>query len=228
MSVGEFLYRVSVCLSLIVGRVCVCHSTVLDCAVAPSHSGIKVVGRIFAVIHANSSAHQIAVPRMCSLPSVCTTLGTHAQQGLRYLVRFCLSVCLLPQFCLSVRPAVCYRIFCHHAQGDNKRVIPIGSALHWLDVKFGDVRKSTAFKSYGVKPSQKAIMQMNTGLPRPHPIALCILKAQEVATKGVYRNAPRAHLPVPCMHSWPRVCTLVLFIFYLLVSSHFYILICLS
>ena len=45
-------------------------------------------------------------------------------------------------------PFLCHHVFCHYAQGDNKRVIPIGLALHWLDFKF---RKSTAFKSYGVK-----------------------------------------------------------------------------
>ena len=34
------------------------------------------------------------------------------------------------------------------------------------------------------KPSEKGTMQIYTGLPQP--LALCILKAQEVATKGVY------------------------------------------
>ena len=47
--------------------------------------------------------------------------------------------------------SVCYHVFCHHVQGDNKRAIPIGSALHWLDFKFGDFRKITVFENYAVK-----------------------------------------------------------------------------
>ena len=30
-------------------------------------------------------------------------------------------------------------------------------------------------------------MQISTGLPPPRPLALCVLEAQEVTTKGVYR-----------------------------------------
>ena len=37
------------------------------------------------------------------------------------------------------------------------------------------------------KPSEQANMLISTGLPRPGPLALCILKAQKVTTKGVYR-----------------------------------------
>ena len=47
--------------------------------------------------------------------------------------------------------SVCYYVFGHHEQWDNKRAIPKGSALHWLDYEFGEFRKSTAFKTYGVK-----------------------------------------------------------------------------
>ena len=46
--------------------------------------------------------------------------------------------------------SVCYHVFCHHAQRHNKRAMVNGSALHWLDFKFGEFRKSTAFKGYGV------------------------------------------------------------------------------
>ena len=35
--------------------------------------------------------------------------------------------------------------------------------------------------------SEKANMLIRTGLSRAGPFALCILKAQEVTTKGVYR-----------------------------------------
>ena len=60
-------------------------------------------------------------------------------------------------FCHSVRPSVrlsvsvCYHVFCHYAQQGGQRAIPTGSVPHWLDFKKGDFRKSTAFKSYGVK-----------------------------------------------------------------------------
>ena len=52
---------------------------------------------------------------------------------------------------LSVRPSVCYHVFCHYAQQGGQKAIPTGSVPHWLDLKNGDFRKSTAFKSYGVK-----------------------------------------------------------------------------
>ena len=68
------------------------------------------------------------------------TLGALAQRGLLYLVRK-FSVCL----------SVCYHVLCNHAQRDNERVIPKGSALYRLDFRFGDFRKSNAFNSYGVK-----------------------------------------------------------------------------
>ena len=34
---------------------------------------------------------------------------------------------------------------------DNKKAMPKGSVLHWLDFKCGDFRKSTVFERYGVK-----------------------------------------------------------------------------
>ena len=60
------------------------------------------------------------------------TLGAHAQR-----VLVCVSACV--------------HVFCHCAQQGGQESIPTGSALHWLDLKNGDFRKSTAFKSYGVK-----------------------------------------------------------------------------
>ena len=60
---------------------------------------------------------------------------------------------------------------------------------------------------------EQANMVISTGLPRPGPLALCILKAQEVTTKGVYRlpnawafswNCKNLYLdcsPVPCRSS---------------------------
>ena len=51
----------------------------------------------------------------------------------------------------SVRRSVCYHVFCHYAQQGGQKAIPTGSVPHWLDLKNGRFRKSTAFKSYGVK-----------------------------------------------------------------------------
>ena len=56
-----------------------------------------------------------------------------------------------PSVCLSVCLSVCYHVFCHYAQQGGQKAIPTGSVPHWLDFKNGDFRKSTAFKSYGVK-----------------------------------------------------------------------------
>ena len=55
---------------------------------------------------------------------------------------------------LSVCLSVCYHVFCHYVQQGGQKAIPTGSVLHWLDFKNGDFRKSTAFKSYGVKTKQ--------------------------------------------------------------------------
>ena len=65
-------------------------------------------------------------------------------------------------------PSDFYHGFCDYAQRDN---IPTGLSLHWLHLKRGDCRRTTAFKSYE--------KQICTGLPRPDPLALCILKAQD-------------------------------------------------
>ena len=61
----------------------------------------------------------------------------------------------------SVRLSVCYHVFCHYVQQDGQKAIPTGSVPHWLDFKNGDFRKSTAFKSYGVKTKQQATMLMS-------------------------------------------------------------------
>ena len=87
------------------------------------------------------------------------TLGAHAQRGLQYLV--CKSVCP------SVRRSVCYHVFCHYAQQGGQKAIPMGSVPHWLDFKNGDFRKSTAFKSYGVKTKRTSQYANEHGLPRP-------------------------------------------------------------
>ena len=45
------------------------------------------------------------------------------------------------------------------------------------------------------KPSDKANMQISTVLPRPDPLALCILEAPEIAMRGVYQLS---HAGVTC------------------------------
>ena len=85
------------------------------------------------------------------------TLGAHAQRGLQY--SFCHSVRLSVR--PSVRPSVCYHVFCHYAQQGGQKAIPTGPVPHWLDFKNSDFRKSTAFKSYGLKTSEQANMLMS-------------------------------------------------------------------
>ena len=61
---------------------------------------------------------------------------------------------------VSVHPSVCYHVFCDYALRDNEIAIPTGSSLHWLHFKKGDFRITAAFKSYGVKASEQANMQI--------------------------------------------------------------------
>ena len=80
--------------------------------------------------------------------------------------------------------------------------------------KKGNFGITTVFKSYCVKSKWTS---QYAGLPRPRPLALCILKAREVAMKGIYATnkgikSPAFQLVVPHMRSSPRVCTLVLFV----------------
>ena len=82
-------------------------------------------------------------------------------------VSVCLSVCL--SVCPSVRPSV--------RPTTKERY----QKVHHY--KCGKFCKSTAFQSYGVKTKW---MLISTGLPRPWPIVLCILKTQEVTMTGVY------------------------------------------
>ena len=49
---------------------------------------------------------------------------------------------VIPSVRLSVCLCVCYHVFYHHAQRDNKIAIPTGSFLHWLDFKNSDFRRS--------------------------------------------------------------------------------------
>ena len=91
----------------------------------------------------------------CTCCTCLLTLGAHAQRGLQYLV------------CKSVRLSVCYHVFCHHAQQGGQKAIPMVSVPHWLDFKNGDFRKSTAFKSYGMKTKRTSQYANEHSLPRP-------------------------------------------------------------
>ena len=91
----------------------------------------------------------------CTKAILSLTLGAHAQRGLQYLV------------CKSVRPSVCYHVFRHYAQQGGQKAIPTGSMPHWLGFKNSDFRKSTAFKSYGVKTKRTSQYANEHGLPRP-------------------------------------------------------------
>ena len=68
-------------------------------------------------------------------------------------------------------------------QETGQRVIVTGSALHWLDLK-----KVIFIKLLHSKVSEQANMLISTGLPRPGPLAQCILKAQEVTDKYTTRG----------------------------------------
>ena len=72
-----------------------------------------------------------------------------------------------PSVRLSVRPSVCYHVFCHYAQQGDQKAIPTGSVPHWLDFKNGDFRKNTAFKSYGVRTKSTSQYANEHSLPRP-------------------------------------------------------------
>ena len=89
--------------------------------------------------------------------------------------------------CLSVRPSVCPSvIFCHYAQQGGQKAIPTGSVPHWLDLKKGDFRKSTAFKSYGVKTKRTSQYANEHGLPRPDSTRLEHGGGSTRNTKGEY------------------------------------------
>ena len=102
------------------------------------------------------------------------TLGAHAQRGLFLSYR------------PSVRLSVCYPVFCHYVQQDGQKAIPTGSVPHWLDFKNGDFRKSTAFKSYGVKTKRASQYANKHGLPRPDSARFEHGGGSRSNTKGEY------------------------------------------
>ena len=76
-----------------------------------------------------------------------------------------------------VCPPVCYHIFCHHAERDNKRPIQRGWALHWLDFNLENFVKVLYSRVMSWKHSEQTNnMLISTGLPRLGLLALCIWK----------------------------------------------------
>ena len=72
----------------------------------------------------------------------------------------------------TFRLSVCLSVTTFSATTRNKAAkkryhVPTGSVPHWLDFKNGDFRKSTAFKSYGVKTKRTSQYANEHGLPRP-------------------------------------------------------------
>ena len=63
----------------------------------------------------------------------CSHSLTLEQRGLQYLVHS-YSVCVSLSGCLLQH-------LCHNVQRDNKRVLPKGSAVHWIDLKLSEFRK---------------------------------------------------------------------------------------
>ena len=93
---------------------------------------------------------------------------------------------VIPSVRPSVRPSVCYHVFCHYAQQGDQKAIPTGSVPHWLDFKNGDFRKTTAFKSYGVKTKSTSQYANEHGLPRPDSTRFEHGGSSRSNTKGEY------------------------------------------
>ena len=86
----------------------------------------------------------------------------------------------------SVILSVRYHVFCHYAQQGSQKAIPMGSVPHWLDFKNGDFRKSTAFKSYGVKTKRTSQYANEHGLPQPDSARFEHGGGSRSNTKGEY------------------------------------------
>ena len=67
----------------------------------------------------------------------------------------------------SVSLSVVLSVTTFSATTRNKAAKSDTNGLNWLDFKNGDFRKSTAFKSYGVKTKRTSQYANEHGLPRP-------------------------------------------------------------
>ena len=101
------------------------------------------------------------------------TPGAHAQRRLRKLS--CVPVSQSVPRHLTSRPINCSTNNTTYSASNKGRKTN------------GVFSETAAFGSYGVKHERKIQLLIRTGLPRAGPLALCILKAQEVTMKSVYR-----------------------------------------
>ena len=106
------------------------------------------------------------------------TLGVHVQRGLQYFTWFvCLSDCL----CVNTYSRTTgyevanerHQLLHNYANLKNEKEIFL---------------KRLRSRDMPSKQAKKPICIIELGLLRPDPLALCILKAQEVPTKGVISN----------------------------------------
>ena len=86
----------------------------------------------------------------------------------------------------SVRLSVCLSFSATTRNKGGQKAIPTGSVPHWLDFKNGDFRKSTAFKSYGVKTKRTSQYANEHGLPRPDSARFEHGGGSRSNTKGEY------------------------------------------
>ena len=63
------------------------------------------------------------------------------------------------------------------------KAIPMGSVLHWLDFKNGNLRTSTAFESYGMKTSKWANTLMSMAYLDQILLVLSMVEAVEVTRR---------------------------------------------
>ena len=101
----------------------------------------------------------------------------------------------------SVRPSVCYHVFCHYAQQGGQKAMPTGSVPHWLDFKNGDFRKSTAFKSYGLKT--KRTSQYSSTVEAVH------VTRRTSTWSWFAKNTIPTNVASPCVHCFPGSCVSV-------------------
>ena len=100
--------------------------------------------------------------------------------------------------CVCVCACVCYYVFRHYAQQDCQKATPTGSADHWLDFKMDNFRKSTAFKTYGVKQEWKS--QYEYCLTSTHLCRCTLWKHQKLLRSNV---SQRLHSNATYEYSYP-------------------------
>ena len=85
---------------------------------------------------------------------------------------------------LSFRPSVCLSVTTFSPSTRNKTAKKQYQLVH---CHTGFISKMAILVKRLRSKVMAANMQISTGSPRPRLLALCILKAQEVTTKGMYR-----------------------------------------